>query len=218
MLLIRNYKIIQLITCLLNSIISQTFLEKADLEQWVKDEMTYEMYVELLESVWSHLIAHELSFTVRDESQRILGVAFNMDAAKEPEINVPPGGLVYVLDLLDELESPFKENFLPKGENKIIHSFIMGTSPELTGQDNVRVMSFMENENVKIAKLKNFQGILTSNTSELTQQLGSNVYGYETLLDYQVNQYVHPTGKRPFLRAPDSQRILVHWKDITNLK
>lgn len=108
----------------------------------------------------------------------------------------------------------------------------MGTHSALNGKENVAVMQFMENESLKLAKQKNFSGILTTNTSPLTQvnkliyfllfqlinvlfqQLGSIVYGYKTLLDYQVNKYELEDGTRPFGKAPDSQRAIVHWKEI----
>lgn len=57
---------------------------------------------------------------------------------------------------------------------------MMATSSELNARDNVAVMHFMENEVLNLAKRKNFAGILTTNTSPLTQQLGSDVYGYKT--------------------------------------
>jgi hypothetical protein len=90
---------------------------------------------------------------------------------------------------------------------------MMGTNSALNAQDNVTVMNFMENEVLKLAKSKNFAGIFTTNTNPLTQQLG-DVYGYKTMLDYQVNQYQYSDGTRPFERAPKEQRAIVHWKDI----
>lgn len=57
---------------------------------------------------------------------------------------------------------------------------MMATSSELNARDNVTVMHFMENEVLNLARRKNFAGILTTNTSPLTQQLGSDVYGYKT--------------------------------------
>lgn len=103
---------------------------------------------------------------------------------------------------------------MPEGKGQILHSFMMGTCAELNAQENVACMHFMENEVLKLAKRKNFAGIFTTNTNPLTQQLGTSVYGYKTLLDFQVNQYVYHDGSRPFGAAPDSQRAVVQWKDI----
>lgn len=46
---------------------------------------------------------------------------------------------------------------------------MMGTCGELNAKDNIAVMHFMENETLKLATKKGFAGILTTNTSRLTQ-------------------------------------------------
>lgn len=91
---------------------------------------------------------------------------------------------------------------------------MMATSSDLNAKENIAVMHFMENEVLKLAKRKSFAGILTTNTSPLTQQLGSSVYGYKTMLEYPINQYVYHDGTRPFGKAPDNKTVIVHWKDI----
>lgn len=91
---------------------------------------------------------------------------------------------------------------------------MMGTSSHLTAQENIAVMRFMEAEVLKLAKRKNFAGILTTNTNPLTQQLGADIFDYQVMLDYQVNQYVYRDGSKPFGKAPDSQRAIVHWKEV----
>lgn len=91
---------------------------------------------------------------------------------------------------------------------------MMGTCADLSAQENIEAMHFMESEVLKIATRRDFTGILTTNTSPLTQQLGSNVYKYETMLDYQINQWEYSDGSRPFGKAPEDQRVIVHWKDI----
>jgi hypothetical protein len=91
---------------------------------------------------------------------------------------------------------------------------MMATSAHLNAKENIAVMHFMENEVLKLARRKEFAGILTTNTSPLTQQLGSDVYGYKSMLEYQINQYVYHDGTKPFGKAPDSKSVIVHWKDI----
>lgn len=91
---------------------------------------------------------------------------------------------------------------------------MMGTSSLMNAQENISVIQHMETEVVRLAQTKQFTGILTTNTNPLTQQLGTHVFGYETLLNYQVNQYVSPDGSRPFGKAPNTQRALVQWKRI----
>ena len=46
------------------------------------------------------------------------------------------------------------------------------------------------------------------------QQLGTDVFDYEVMLDYQVNEYIAKDGSKPFQKAPDNQRCIVSWKKI----
>lgn len=90
---------------------------------------------------------------------------------------------------------------------------MMGTHESLSPQENIAVMAFMENEVIRVGRAKNCSGILTTNTNALTQQLATDVLGYETLLDYQVNQY-ELNGIKPFGTAPDHYRAIVQWKKL----
>lgn len=90
---------------------------------------------------------------------------------------------------------------------------MMGTHEMLSAQENVVAVSFMESEVIRLAKERNCCGILSTNTNALTQQLAHNVYGYKTMFDYQMNQFVFD-GKKPFATAPDNYRAIVQWKDI----
>lgn len=53
---------------------------------------------------------------------------------------------------------------------------MMGTIPELNPQENIACMNFMEHEVLRLAKSKHFLGILTTNTSPLTQVNFYNSY------------------------------------------
>lgn len=90
---------------------------------------------------------------------------------------------------------------------------MMGTHECLSAQENIVAMTFMESEVIRLAKERNCCGILTTNTNALTQQLARNVFGYETMLDYQVNQYISD-GQKPFGTAPESYRAIVQWKKL----
>lgn len=186
------------------------------MEQLLKPDISYTDYGDILEPIWDKLIEANLSFVVTNLNDDVIGVALNFDARNEPEVIVT-NKLAIIFDFLETVEGPIRDNELPKGLNKILHSFMMGTSRELTAQENISVMQFMEDEVLKMGIRRKFAGILTTNTNPLTQQLGGKVFGYKTMLDYQVNEYVHTDGTKPFGNAPDSQRAIVHWKDITNL-
>lgn len=106
------------------------------------------------------------------------------------------------------------ENTLPKGRNKVLHNFMMGTAKELSAQENVAVISLMEHENLNLAKRAHFEMVFTTNTSPLTQQLGTSVFGYKTLATYQVNQFVGSDGSRPFTEAPDAMVAICQFKAV----
>lgn len=103
-------------------------------------------------------------------------------------------------------------NQLPN-DKPILHSFMMGTHESMNAQQNIVAMTFMEGEVLRLAKERKCCGILTTNTNALTQQLARNVFGYETMFDYQINQYVID-GKKPFRTAPDDYRAIVQWKKL----
>ncbi|XP_037948636.1 mycosubtilin synthase subunit C [Teleopsis dalmanni] len=195
-------------------IIVDSFYGKADLEQWLKPDILRTDYSDLIQDIWKPLVEKNLSFVVRDRNtNRNIGVALNFDARDEPEVEVR-SKLIIVFEFLEFLEGPIRDNQLPKGQNQILHSFMMGTHVELNARENIACMHFMEDEVLKVATAHKFAGILTTNTSPLTQQLGNDVYHYNMLLDYQVNEYVYNDGTRPFSNAPDTQRAIVHWREI----
>ncbi|KAK4875342.1 hypothetical protein RN001_011764 [Aquatica leii] len=194
-------------------IITSSFYQKADLEKWIITELSESDYVDMLEKMWNDLLKKQLSFIVKTETGKSVGVSLNFDARDEPEPQIE-SKLLIIFDLLESIEGPVRDKELPEGIGKILHSFMMGTNSSLTPKENVAVIQFMEEEVIRIASLKNFAGILTTNTNPLTQQLGTSMYGYKTYLDYQVNQFVASDGTKPFGLAPDSQRALVQWKEI----
>lgn len=103
---------------------------------------------------------------------------------------------------------------MPQGKNKVFHCFVMATSAKLSPQENIEAIQKMEEVNVDMARRKGFVGILATNTHSLTQQLGSSLNKYRTLVDCQINNYAQRNGTRPFGKASDSVKVLVQWKNI----
>ncbi|XP_050536385.1 gramicidin S synthase 2 isoform X2 [Daktulosphaira vitifoliae] len=195
-------------------IIADSFYEKADLEHWLEPAVPYSDYTDILEMIWEPLVEKKLSFAVYSkESNQMVGASLNFDMLDEPDIDFN-GRLLLIFEFLEFLEGPLRDNRLPKGKGRIIHSFMMGTDKLLDAATNVEIITFMEQENLKIGKAREFDGIFTTNTNPLTQQLGTNVFGYKTLLDYQVNKYVTSDGIQLFRKAPDTQRAICCWKLI----
>lgn len=195
-------------------IITESFYSKADLEQWLMPDITRDDYRILMEKLWEPLVQKDLSFVIKSsQDDRIVGVALNFDLWDEPEVELD-SKLMIVFEFLEYLEKPIRERKLPKGKGQIIHNFMMSTHSDLTPAENVILMREMEEYCLRIARQKEYVGIFTTNTSPLTQQLGTDVYGYETMLTYKVNQYVAPDGTKPFGRAQDSQVAICSLKMI----
>ncbi|KAF5303146.1 hypothetical protein FQR65_LT08309 [Abscondita terminalis] len=193
-------------------ITSSFYNEKSDLERWILTEVTDSDYQILLEIIWSDLVDQQLSFIVRRKTGKYVGVSLIFDGRDKPIIETN-SRIMVGFEFVERIEEIVMEK-LPKEKGKILYSCMMGTDSSLTPQENVAVIQFMEEEVIQLAKRKNFAGVLTTNTNPLTQHLCSNFYGYETCLDYQVNQFVASDNTKPFGLAPDSQRALVQWKEV----
>ncbi|KAL2731339.1 plipastatin synthase subunit B isoform X2 [Vespula squamosa] len=195
-------------------IITESFYSKADLEQWLIDDISREDYRKLMEKLWEPLVEKDLSFVVKSsQDDRVIGVSLNFDLWDEPEVELD-SKLTIVFDFLEYLEKPIRENKLPKGKGQIIHNFMMATHSDLVPAENVIIMGEMEEYCLRVARKKEYAGIFTTNTSPLTQQLAIDVYAYETMLTYRVNEYIAPDDSKPFGRAPDSQVAICSLKMI----
>ncbi|XP_030763883.1 uncharacterized protein LOC115888328 [Sitophilus oryzae] len=198
---------------IVRDMITTSFYQKADLEQWIISDISISDYKELMDALWEPLLQKNLSFIAKNEEGKICGVALNFDAHDEPEVEIK-SKLTVIFEFLESIEGPVRDKQLPLGKGKVLHSFMMATHSSLSPRENVSVFQFMENEELKLARSRGFAGIFTTNTSPLTQQLGSDVYKYQCMLDYQVNQFVASDNTKPFGLAPDDQRAIVHWKPL----
>lgn len=66
-------------------------------------------------------------------------------------------------------ELSIRRDRLPKSKGSILHSFMMGTDKSLDAATNVQVITYMEQEVLRLGKARGFQGIFTTNTNPLTQ-------------------------------------------------
>lgn len=149
------------------SIITTSFYRKAELERYIAPLINESDYAEVIIKLWDTLKAQNISFVVKT-GPKIIGVALNTDARDEPEIEIN-SKLTIILEFLEFIEGPIRDNQLPAGKRKIFHSFMMGTHSSLSAQENVSVMHYMEEQVIRVAKENNYAGILTTNTNPLTQ-------------------------------------------------
>lgn len=148
--------------------ITTSFYQKADLEQFLFPDISESDYTELLDKLWQPLVEKRLSFVTKTDSGKTVGVALNFDARDEPDVEIH-SKLVIVFEFLESIEGPVRDEQLPPGKGKILHSFMMGTKSSLATKDNVVVMQFMEEEVLRIGRRRGFEGVFTTNTSPLTQ-------------------------------------------------
>lgn len=50
------------------------------------------------------------------------------------------------------------------------------------------------------------------------KQMGSEIFQYQTMLEYPINSYVYRDGTKPFGNADKSETVIVAWKSIHSKK
>lgn len=88
-------------------IITTSFYEKADIEQFIKNDILRTDYADILEAIWEVLVTKDLSFLIKDSTGKSVGVALNFDARDEPEVQVH-SKLIVVFEFLEFLEGPIR--------------------------------------------------------------------------------------------------------------
>ncbi|KAG4068312.1 hypothetical protein HA402_007832 [Bradysia odoriphaga] len=88
-------------------IITSSFFEKADLEQWLKPDILFTDYDDTIEEIWKPIVNKDLSFVVKDEDDQIIGVALNFDTRDEPELTVT-SKMIIVFEFLEHIEGPIR--------------------------------------------------------------------------------------------------------------
>jgi hypothetical protein len=88
-------------------IITTSFYEKADIEQYIKNDILRTDYADILEAIWEVLVAKDLSFIIKDAAGKSVGVALNFDARDEPEVQVH-SKLIVVFEFLEFIEGPIR--------------------------------------------------------------------------------------------------------------
>uniref|UniRef100_T1HU58 AMP-binding domain-containing protein n=1 Tax=Rhodnius prolixus TaxID=13249 RepID=T1HU58_RHOPR len=190
--------------------ITESFVKKSDIESKLEPPVQIHEYIPLLDGLWPTLVKQNVSIVARNTEGKLVGVSLIFDDDEEPEVALEPP-LSYVLEFLDYVEVPIRENLLPKG--KRLHSFMLGTDQQLSAQENIEVTSFLEEKIIQHGKEREYVGIFSTNTNPLTQQL-AEMMNYKPIKTYQINQYVALNGQRPFKNLPDSVVSVCCWKQF----
>lgn len=86
--------------------------------------------------------------------------------------------------------------------------------PIASPQDKIKLMYFLEKEIIRIAKLNEYEGVLTCNGNPLTEQFAQHIFKYDHSLPIHLNQYQYSSGTFLFPHAEDDQSITIHFKFI----
>ena len=108
-----------------------------------------------------------------------------------------------VVEFLDAVEEPLKDEHIPQGKGNFIYTSLLGTAADLSTAENVQaspnifmlccikcltkqVAIYMEQENIRIGEARGFRGIFTTNANRLTQLISRSL-GYQILSTIQVD-------------------------------
>lgn len=147
-------------------ILSSSFIDKSNIETLIEG-LTRKDYCECLEYVFPVGLSSKLSFVVKAKDGSIIGASINYSADTQYSYTLN-SKLTIVDTFFAFLEVPIKKKLL-KEYKKIFYSFIVGTKETLSPQENVMVVHFMEQQIIRLAKRKNFEGVLTSNQTPITE-------------------------------------------------
>ncbi|KRT84498.1 AMP-binding protein [Oryctes borbonicus] len=92
-------------------IISSSFYEKGDLEQWVMPNNFVEDYWNMIDGIWKPLVDNALCFVAKNKDGCIDGVALNYDAENKPKARIS-AKLDIVFGFLETIECPVRYNTL----------------------------------------------------------------------------------------------------------
>lgn len=87
--------------------ITTSFYQKADLEQWIVSYISEADYTELMDALWKPLLEKGLSFVAKTEDGKVVGVALNFDARDEPEVQIT-SKLEVIFEFLEFIEGPVR--------------------------------------------------------------------------------------------------------------
>ncbi|CRK87778.1 CLUMA_CG001558, isoform A [Clunio marinus] len=195
-------------------LLADSFLDRGDLDRFIKD-LKLDHYVEIFERVWPETVTQGLSFVVKNEADKILGVALCYYALDEPPVYTS-SPLKLLFDFIASIEEPIIEKKIAESFNPLLHCLFMATDENLATRDNIALMLFLESEVINTAKQKHFRGIVTTNTNLLSQQFSELFFDYQTEYEICLNKYVEMNGNRPFETAADNSKALVMFREISD--
>jgi len=146
----------------------------------------------------------ELSIVVtRKRDKKLVAVVICHDFFKVVE-TIQGSGVVYNIE---EFMHEVKGNilpFLPHRFGETLEICWMGTHFSLHPDENVKMVTLLHSEVIKLALSQGYSGIFHSTLNLLSRSLCTDVFGYEVFEDFRINKYCDDDGYRPFHLAGDT--------------
>lgn len=170
---------------------------------------------------WNTYLNSNLSFGILDQNYRLIGLALSYDMSHPPP---PIPSSIDQMTLLSPLNTlidvPLFQRYhqLISQEHltRIMRSHVTTVDPNLTPGQRLTTIYLIEKHLLHIAKMNSYEGVLTANTSSVTQQLAQHVLKYDTHHQTPVHLFIDPsTGKLLFPQAPTHYSVIISVKYIS---
>ncbi|CAH1800150.1 unnamed protein product [Owenia fusiformis] len=155
-----------------------------------------------VKSLWSTVLEDRLSVAVRNTSSgRLVAAGINIDLDSDCDVFFPPS-LEPIGALLEQCEAPLREKL--SGHGKWVCSMQAGTDVSVPEKDNVALIHLMEEESIRIAKERGYDGMVSVNTHMVTADV-SQYMGYIVEYSIGIKDFVFQ-GRKPFKDLPDKMQ------------
>ncbi|CAG0913951.1 unnamed protein product [Notodromas monacha] len=152
------------------------------------------------------IVMENLGFKlVLDESAKIVGLSLNYDFSRQIHASLRPGVVRYMVELMSWLELTMRHK-VPSESGKVMSNMWLSADPELGPALAVGVMESLEAGNVEVARVNEFEYIVTYNINPVSQQL-ARILGYEIIEQRMCNQFVSSDGSKPFVCIPNKVSV-----------
>ncbi|ELU18796.1 hypothetical protein CAPTEDRAFT_210260 [Capitella teleta] len=160
---------------------------------------TKSAFLKWMSSISQEMLADGLSFCIREtKTQRLVACCVNFDTSTV--IN-PIAEHSAVLEINEGVEAPVRELLKEEG-GRWMDSYLNAVTSSAAPDLKVRLLTLIEDEELRLAKEKGFRGIVTVNSNLVTQCLAED-YGYQLRNQIHVKSF-ESQGTTPFSAVDDA--------------
>jgi len=171
-------------------------------------EITSDEFYPFAEIYCKKAIRERLSLIARDMATgNIIGFLISENLASEP-----PNGIetinekfLPIIKLLDGLDENYKEEALKLNERNILRLFMVGVSKHYEG---LNLATTLIEENLKLARQKNFSRAIGEATSSITQHILRDKLGFNEKFSIEYKSYTY-NGKHVFKNVKNPSRCVL---------